>query len=151
MAQHLFEQVNEDIKNAMKAREKMVLEALRGVKKEFLEAKTAKGGDGTLSDEQAIKIIQKMVKQRKESAEIYQAQQRPELAEQELAEAEAISRYLPKQLTDKELTEKIEEIIASVGATSLADMGKVMGIATKQLAGKTDGKTISQKVKELLT
>lgn len=151
MAENLFEQVNQDIKEAMKAREKVALEALRGVKKEFLEAKTAKGGDGTLSDDQAVKIIQKMIKQRKESAEIYKNQDRAELAEKELAEAEVIGRYLPKQLTEAELETVLKEIITQVGASAPADMGKVMGVATKQLAGKAEGKAISQKVKELLS
>jgi len=146
----LFEKVNADIKAAMLARDKVRLEALRGVKKEFLEAKTAKGGDGTLSDDAAMKILVKMVKQRKESAEIYNTQNRPELAESELAEAAVIEEYLPKQLTDEELTAELQKIIAQVGATSAKEMGKVMGVASKALAGRAEGKAISAKVKELL-
>ena len=146
----LFEKVNADIKVAMLARDKVRLEALRGVKKEFLEAKTAKGGDGTLSDDAAMKILVKMVKQRKESAEIYTTQSRPELAQSELAEAAVIEEYLPKQLTEEELTAELQKIIAQVGATSAKEMGKVMGVASKALAGRADGKAISAKVKELL-
>ncbi|MBR5899582.1 MAG: GatB/YqeY domain-containing protein [Muribaculaceae bacterium] len=146
----LFEKVSADIKAAMLARDKVRLEALRGVKKEFLEAKTAKGGDGTLSDDAAMKILVKMVKQRKESAEIYNTQNRPELAENELAEAAVIEEYLPKQLTEEELTAELQKIIAQVGATSAKEMGKVMGVASKALAGRADGKAISAKVKELL-
>ncbi len=146
----LFEKVSADIKAAMLARDKVRLEALRGVKKEFLEAKTAKGGDGTLSDDAAMKILVKMVKQRKESAGIYTAQNRPELAENELAEASVIEEYLPKQLSDEELTAELQKIIAQTGATSAKEMGKVMGVASKALAGRADGKAISAKVKELL-
>ncbi|MCQ2225286.1 MAG: GatB/YqeY domain-containing protein [Paludibacteraceae bacterium] len=146
----LFDQISEDIKKAMLAREKVKLEALRGVKKEFLEAKTAKNAEGDLSDETAIKILQKMVKQRKDSAAIFTEQGRPELAEGELAEAAVIEAYLPKQMSDEELTAAIKEIIAEVGATSAKEMGKVMGVATKKLAGKTEGRLISEKVKSLL-
>jgi uncharacterized protein YqeY len=145
-----FERVSEDIKDAMRAKDKVRLEALRGVKKEFLEAKTAKGGDGALSDEVAIKILQKMVKQRKESAEIYKTQNRPDLAEPELAEAFVIEQYLPKQLSEAELESKLKDIISRVGATSSSDMGKVMGVATKELAGLAAGKAISDTVKKLL-
>ena len=147
---YLFEKVSADIKAAMLARDKVRLEALRGVKKEFLEAKTAKGGDGTLSDDAAMKILVKMVKQRKESAEIYNTQNRPELAANELAEAAVIEEYLPKQLSEEELTAELQKIIAQVGATSAKEMGKVMGVASKALAGRADGKAISAKVKELL-
>lgn len=146
----LFEKVSADIKAAMLARDKVRLEALRGVKKEFLEAKTAKGGDGTLSDDAAMKILVKMVKQRKESAEIYNTQNRPELAANEIAEAAVIEEYLPKQLSEEELTAELQKIIAQVGATSAKEMGKVMGVASKALAGRADGKAISAKVKELL-
>lgn len=146
----LFDKVSEDIKAAMMARDKVALEALRGMKKEFLEAKTAKGGDGNLADEVAVKILQKMVKQRKESAQIYTEQNRPELAENELAEVVVIERYLPVQMTDAELETAVAAIIAQVGATGPQDMGKVMGVASKQLAGKTEGKLISEKVKALL-
>lgn len=146
----LFDQISEDIKKAMLAKDRVALDALRGVKKEFLEAKTAKGGDGELHDEQAVRIIQKMIKQRKESAEMYNAANRPELAENEMAQVAVIEKYLPKQMSEEELVAVLKEIIKSVGAEGPKDMGKVMGVATKQLAGKAEGKLISQKVKELL-
>ena len=147
---NLFEQVSEGIKAAMLAKEKIRLQALRGIKKEFLEAKTAKGSDGELSDEAAVKILQKMVKQRKESAEIYATQGRPELAESELAEAAVIETYLPKQLSAAELEGIIAGIIQQTGAQGPKDMGKVMGAANKALAGKAEGKLISEVVKKLL-
>lgn len=147
---NLFDKVSGDIKTAMLARDKVRLEALRGIKKEFLEAKTAKGGDGELSDDAALKILAKMVKQRKESASIYTEQNREDLAGEELAQAIIIEEYLPKQLSEEELTAALKEIIARVGATSAKEMGKVMGTATKELAGKAEGKAISAKVRELL-
>ena len=147
---NLFDQVSNDIKSAILAKDKVRLEALRGIKKEFLEAKTAKGADGELTDDMAMKILAKMVKQRKESAQIYTEQNRPDLAEPELAEAAVIETYLPKQMTEEELTEALKAIIAQVGATTPQEMGKVMGVATKQLAGRADGRAISAKVKELL-
>lgn len=147
---NLFDKVSEDIKKAMLAREKVKLEALRGIKKEFLEAKTAKGAGGELSDDTAMKILVKMVKQRKESAKIYEENNRPELAENELAEAAVIEEYLPKQLSDEELTKELKDIITETGAEGPKYMGKVMGIATKKLAGRAEGKAISAKVKELL-
>ena len=147
---NLFDQVSNDIKSAMLAKDKVRLEALRGIKKEFLEAKTAKGADGELTDDMAMKILAKMVKQRKESAQIYTEQNRPDLAEPELAEAAVIETYLPKQMTEEELTEALKAIIAQIGATTPQEMGKVMGVATKQLAGRADGRAISAKVKELL-
>lgn len=147
---NLFDKVSGDIKTAMLARDKVRLEALRGIKKEFLEAKTAKGGDGELSDDAALKILAKMVKQRKESASIYTEQNREDLAGEELAQAAIIEEYLPKQLSEEELTAALKEIIARVGATSAKEMGKVMGTATKELAGKAEGKDISAKVRELL-
>lgn len=146
----LFDKVSEDIKDAMRAKDKVRLEALRGVKKEFLEAKTSKECDGVLTDEVAIKILQKMVKQRKESAEIYQTQNRADLAEPELEQASVIEGYLPKQLTQDELEAKLKEIIAKVGASAPSDMGKVMGVASKELAGLAAGKAISDTVKKLL-
>ena len=146
----LFDKISEDIKKAMLARDHVRLESLRGIKKEFLEAKTAKGSDGTLPDEKAIQILTKMVKQRKESAEIYTQQNRPELADTELAQAAVIEEYLPKQLTDEELTAAVKQIIEQVGATSMKEMGKVMGTASKLLAGKADGRVISEIVKKLL-
>jgi len=147
----LFDKVSGDIKTAMLARDKVALEALRGMKKEFLEAKTAKGSDGHLPEDVAVKIIQKMIKQRKESAQIYIEQNRPELAENELAEATVLEKYLPTQMTDAELELAVAAIIAQVGATGPQDMGKVMGVASKQLAGKTEGRLISDKVKALLS
>ena len=147
---NLFDTISGDIKAAMLARDKVRLETLRGVKKEFLEAKTAKGGDGELSDDAAMKILVKMHKQRKESAAIFSQQNRQDLAENELAEAAIIEEYLPKQMSEEELTSALKEIIAQTGTSSAKDMGKVMGVATKQLAGKAEGKAISAKVKELL-
>ena len=147
---NLFDQVSSDIKAAMLAKDKVRLETLRGIKKEFLEAKTAKGGNGELADDAATKILVKMVKQRKETAAIYTEQNCPELAQNELAEAAVIEEYLPKQMSEEELTEALKAIIAQVGASSAKDMGKVMGVASKQLAGKAEGRTISAKVKELL-
>ncbi len=146
----LYDKVSADIKTAMLARDKVALEALRGMKKEFLEAKTAKGSDGNLADDVAVKIIQKMLKQRKESAQIYSEQNRPELAQNELAEASVIEKYLPQQMSDAELESSIAAIISELGAAGPQDMGKVMGIASKQLAGKTEGRLISEKVKALL-
>lgn len=150
MEEKLFNQISADIKTAMLARDKVALEALRGIKKEFLEAKTAKGGDGILSDEQATKIIQRMVKQRKESARIYVEQNRRDLSEVELAEVAVLERYLPQQMSDAELEAAVEAIIAKVGASGPQDMGKVMGAATKQLAGKAEGRLINEKVKAIL-
>lgn len=147
---NLFDQVSEDIKKAMLAREKVRLEALRGAKKEFLEAKTAKGANGELSNENAVKIIVKMVKQRKESAKIYNDNNRPELAENELAEAAVLEEYLPKQLTEVELETEIKAIIAEVGASGPKEMGKVMGVASKKLAGRAEGRAISEMVKKCL-
>lgn len=147
----LFDSISNDIKAAMLAKDKIRLEALRGVKKEFLEAKTAKGAEGDLSDETAVKILQRMVKQRKDSAAIYIEQNRPELAEKELAEVVALEHYLPKQLTPEELEAALIEIIGQVGAVSAKDMGKVMGVATQSLAGKAEGRLISDTVKKLLS
>ncbi len=149
--ENLFDTVSADIKKAMLARDAVRLESLRGIKKEFLEAKTAKGSDGTLSDDRAIQILSKMVKQRRESAEIYTQQNRPELAEAELAQAAIIEEYMPKQLTPEELDAALREIIARVGATSPKEMGKVMGVASKELAGKAEGRAISAAVKALLS
>ncbi len=146
----LFDKISADIKSAMLAKDRVRLETLRGIKKEFLEAKTAPGADGVLTDDAAMKILVKMVKQRKESAEIYNSQNRSDLAGDELAQASVIEEYLPKQLSEDELTEELKGIIAKVGATSAKDMGKVMGVASKALAGRADGRAISAKVKELL-
>ncbi|WP_329903786.1 GatB/YqeY domain-containing protein [Porphyromonas pogonae] len=146
----LFEKISNDIKEAMLARDKVRLEALRGAKKEFLEAKTAKGSNGELEDEQAMKIIQKMIKQRKDSAEIYKTNGRPEMAETELAEASVLEGYLPKQLSKEELVPKIKELIERLGVTDPKMMGKVMGAASKELQGQAEGKLIADVVKELL-
>ena len=146
----LFDTISKDIQAAMLAKDKIRMETLRGAKKEFLEAKTAKGADGDLSDETAVKILQKMVKQRKDSAAIYTEQNRPELAEKELAEITVLENYLPKSLSPEELETAIRGIIAQVGATSMKDMGKVMSAATQALAGKAEGRLISEKVKQLL-
>lgn len=147
----LFDKISADIKSAMLAKDRVRLETLRGVKKEFLEAKTAPGSNGTLSDDAATKILVKMVKQRKESADIYSSQNRPELAADELAQAAIIEEYLPRQLSEEELTTELKAMIARVGATTAKDMGKVMGIASKELAGRAEGRAISAKVKELLS
>lgn len=146
----LYSQIDADIKAAMLAKDRTKLQALRGIKKEFIEGKTAPGANGELTEEAALKILTKMAKQRRESARIYQEQNRPELAETELAECEVIEAYLPKALSDEELTEALTAIIAQVGASSPAEMGKVMGVATKTLAGRADGRAISAKVRELL-
>lgn len=147
---NLFDKVSADIKTAMLAREKVRLEALRGIKKEFLEAKTAPGAGGELSDETAMKILVKMAKQRRESARIYHENNRPELAETELAEAAVIEEYLPKALSPEELEAEVRAIIAAVGAQGPKDMGRVMGVATKQLAGRADGKAVSTLVRNIL-
>ena len=146
----LFEQISEDIKAAMKARDKVALETLRNVKKVFLEAKTAPGANDTLTDEDALKLMQKLVKQGKDAAQIYVGQNRQDLADEELAQVAVIERYLPKMLSSEELEAAIKQIIEAVGATSMKDMGKVMGTATKQLAGKAEGRAINEMVKKLL-
>ena len=146
----LFDVISNDIKEAMKAKDKVKLETLRNVKKFFLEAKTAPGANDTLTDDAALKIMQKLVKQGKDSAAIYQGQNRADLAEAELAQVAVLEAYLPKQMSNEELEAALKEIIAEVSAAGPQDMGKVMGVATKKLAGKAEGRTISAKVKELL-
>ena len=146
----LFDKVSEDIKNAMKARDKVALETLRNIKKVFLEAKTAPGANDTLSDADALKLIQKLAKQGKDAAAIYVGQGRQDLADEELAQVRVMEAYLPKQMTPEELEAALRTIIAEVGATGSKDMGKVMGTATKRLAGLAEGRAISAKVKELL-
>ena len=146
----LFERVSEDIKNAMKAKDKVALETLRNVKKFFLEAKTAPGANDTLTDADALKIMQKLVKQGKDSAAIYVQQGRQDLADVELAQVAVIEKYLPTQMSAEELEVELKAIIAQVGATGPKDMGKVMGIASKALAGKAEGRMISEVVKKLL-
>ena len=147
----LFDTISSDIKAAMLAREKVRLEALRGIKKEFLEAKSAPGAAGELSDDAAMKILVKMAKQRRESARIYTEQNRPDLAESELAELAVIEAYLPKALTAEELDAELRRIVAETGAQGPADMGRVMGVATKALAGRADGRAISAAVKSILS
>jgi uncharacterized protein YqeY len=147
----LFNQINNDIKSAMLAKEKEKLEALRSIKAAFLVANTEKGASGELTDDAAIKIIQKLVKQRKDSAELYKTNNRPELCDKEMAEAAVIEQYLPAQLSDTEIESAVKAIVNQVGAQGPQDMGKVMGMASKQMAGKADGKAIAQKVKEILS
>jgi uncharacterized protein YqeY len=147
----LFEQVSEGIMAAMKAREKEKLEALRNLKKVMIEARTSKGAGSELSDEESLKIIQKLVKQGKESADIYQKQNRNDLYEEEMAQVKVLETFLPEQISDDKLTAIITGIIQQTGATSIKDMGKVIGIASKELAGKADGREIAAKVKEMLS
>ena len=146
----LFERISEDIKNAMKAKDRVALETLRNIKKVFLEAKTAPGANDTLTDDAATKIIAKLVKQGRDAADIYVQQGRQDLADAELAQVKVMETYLPKQLSEEELEAELKAIIAQVGAAGPKDMGKVMGVASKQLAGKAEGRVISAKVKQLL-
>ena len=146
----LEEKIQQDIKAAMLAKERDKLESLRAIKAAILLAKTADGSE-SVADDALVKIIQKLVKQRKETAVIYKEQNRPELAEKELMEASYMEVYLPKQLSEEELTAEIKKIIAEVGATSAKEMGKVMGVASQALAGKADGRAISTIVKSLLS
>jgi len=143
--------ISEEIKKAMLAKDKVRLEALRGIKKELLEARTAKGAPEEITDEATVAIMQKMVKQRKESAEIYASQNRSDLAEPELEQIKVIQQFLPAQLTDEELTAIIQEIITETGAASVKEMGKVMAVATKRLAGSAEGRVVSEKVRQLLS
>ncbi|MCI6235325.1 MAG: GatB/YqeY domain-containing protein [Prevotella sp.] len=147
----LFETISNDIKAAMKARDKVRLETLRNIKKVFLEAKTAPGANDTLSDADAMKILQKLAKQGKESAATYTAAGRSDLAEGEVAQVRVIEEYLPKPLSSEELEAAIKAVISETGAESMKDMGKVMGVASKQLAGKAEGKAISDIVRRLLS
>lgn len=148
---NLFDQISSDIMNAMKAREKEKLEALRGIKKVMLEAKSAEGGSGELSDADSLKIIQKLAKQGTDSATIYKQQGRDDLYEHEMFQVRVFETYLPQKMSDEELTRAVQAIIAESGATSIKEMGKVMGMASKKLAGLADGKDISDKVKGLLS
>ena len=147
----LENKINEDIKKAMLAREKEKLEALRAVKTALLVAKTEKGAGETMTEDTEIKILQRLVKQRKESATVFKDQNREELAQKELYEADVIEEYLPEQMSEEEITSIIGKIIEETGAKSMADMGKVMGIASKQLAGKAEGKLIADTVKSILS
>ena len=147
----IFDQINNDIKEAMKAREKEKLEALRGIKKVMLEARTAKGAGTELSDDEVLKIISKLAKQGNDSAVIYKEQGRTDLYEQEMQQVKIFEAYLPAKMSDEELTAAIAVIISETGASSMKDMGRVMGIASKKLAGQADGKDIAVKVKLMLT
>ena len=146
----LFEKISDDIKEAMKARDKVRLETLRNIKKVFLEAKTAPGANDILEDADAMKILAKLAKQGKDAAQIFIDQNRQDLADGELAQVKVIEEYLPKPLTEAEIEAAVKEIIASTGAAGMKDMGKVMGAASKQMAGKAEGRTISAIVKKLL-
>lgn len=146
----LFDQVSKDIIAAMKAKDKVRLEALRNIKKVFIEAKTAPGANDTLEDAAALKILQKLAKQGHDSADLYNSQNRPDLAEEELSQVRVIEAYLPQPMSAEEIEAAVKEIIAQTGAQSIKEMGKVMGVASKQLAGKADGKAISEAVKKLL-
>jgi uncharacterized protein len=147
----LEQKIMADLKTAMLARDEKSLRGLRAIKAAILLAKTSEGAGGELKEDDEIKLLQKLVKQRKDSLEIYQQQKRTDLAQKEQEEIEVIEKFLPKQLSAEELQLEIKKIIAETGATSSADMGKVMGTATKKLSGKADGKTISATVKELLS
>lgn len=147
---NLFDQISNDIKEAMKAREKEKLEALRGIKKVMLEAKSAAGATGELTDQDCLKIISKLAKQGNDSAAIYKEQGRDDLYEQEIFQVKVFEAYLPVKMSDADLTSAIQAIITETGATGIKEMGKVMGIASKKLAGLADGKDISDKVKALL-
>lgn len=146
----LFDQISEDIKQAMKARDKVRLETLRNIKKVFLEAKTAPGANDQLPDDKALKLLQKLAKQGRESAETFKKANRDDLAEGELAQVSVIEGYLPKPLSEVEIEQKVKEIIVQTGAQSMKDMGRVMGLASKQMAGRADGGAISAIVKRLL-
>ena len=147
----LFDQVSKDIVAAMKAKDKVRLEALRNIKKVFIEAKTAPGANDTLDNAVALKILQKLAKQGNDSAALYKSQNRADLAEAELAQVAVIESYLPKPLSLEEIETAVKDIISQTGATSIKDIGKVMGASNKQLAGRADGKTISDIVKKLLS
>ncbi len=147
---NLSDQINNDIKAAMKAREKGKLEALRSIKKEMIEARAAKGANAELSDEESLKIIQKLAKQGKDSAAIYKEQGRDDLYQHEMEQVKVFEAFLPEKLSDEELTSAVRSIIKRTASSSMKDMGKVMGVATKELAGKADGKDIAAKVKAML-
>lgn len=146
----LEQQIMAQMKEAMKAKDEATLRGLRAIKAEIIKAKTEPGAGGEISAEKELSLLQKMVKQRKDSLEIYQQQNRTDLAQKEEEEIQVIEKFLPKQLSPEELRAELQQIITQTGASSPADMGKVMGAATKQLAGRADGKSISAAVKELL-
>ena len=148
---NLEQKVMAEMKDAMKSKDEASLRGLRAIKAEIIKAKTEPGANGELSEDTENKMLQKMMKQRKDSLEIYRTQKRDDLAKKEEEEIAIIEKFLPKQMNEAELKEALKKIIDEVGASSPADMGKVMGIATKQLAGKADGKAISATVKELLS
>jgi len=143
--------INEDLKKAMLAREKEKLEAIRAIKAAFILARTDKGAGSVLEEVEEVKILQKLIKQRKESAIIYKEQNRPELCEKELFEASVIEKYLPAQMSEQEIIAVVKKIIAENGVSGMKDMGKVIGLTAKELAGKADGKMISGVVKQLLS
>ncbi len=147
---NIFDQISEDIKAAMKARDKVRLDTLRNIKKVFLEAKTAPGANDTLEDADALKIIQKLAKQGRETAQTYVANNRQDLADGELEQVAVLEEYLPKALSEAEIEAEVRKIIAETGASSMKDMGRVMGAASKQMAGRADGRLISEIVKRLL-
>ncbi len=147
----LFEQINADIISAMKAKEKEKLAALRAIKAQLLLIKTSGSGNDKISKEDEVSLLQRMVKQRKDAAEIYKTQDRDDLYQTEMLEVSFIQPYLPEQMSDEELSNAVKAIIEKTGASSMKDMGKVMGMASKELAGKTEGKLIAAKVKELLS
>jgi len=147
----LENQINEDIKVAMRAKDKKTLEALRAVKSAILLAKTDKGSEGEMAEDTGMKILQKLVKQRKDSADLYTSQNRADLAEDEIFQLAVIEKYLPAQMGEDEIKKAVAEIIAETGASSMKDMGKVMGMASKKLAGKADNKLISNIVRQSLS
>jgi len=147
----LTEKIAGDLTTAMKSKDKVALEAIRAAKTAFLMAKSDKGANSVLTSDEELKIIQRLVKQRRESAAIYKENNRNDLYEKEVAEAEILEKYLPAKMSQEELIKVLKDIIARVGAKSPADMGKVMGVAMKELGGKADGKEISASVKELLS
>ncbi len=147
----LTEQITQEIKVAMKAKDKVALEALRGIKKELIEANTAKGAADEVGEDEGLKILQKMVKQRKDAASIFKEQGRQDLVDKEMAEIEVISKFLPEQITGDELENLVQSIVEKSGAQSMKEMGKVMGMASKELGGKADGKEIADLVKKILS
>jgi uncharacterized protein len=148
---NLEQDVMAEMKEAMKSKNEAALRGLRAIKSEIIKAKTEPGANGELTDDTAVKMLQKMLKQRKDSLEIFRTQNREDLAKKEEEEIAVIEKFMPAQMSEADLKEILKSIIAQVGASSPADMGKVMGVATKQLAGKADGKSISTTVKELLS
>ncbi|GAA6529396.1 MAG: GatB/YqeY domain-containing protein [Prevotella sp.] len=146
----LFDQISLDIQKAMKAKDKVRLETLRNIKKEFLEAKTAPGSDGTLSDAKGLKIIQKLVKQGKDDAQLFQDHNRQSLADESMTQVKVMEEYLPKQMSESAIEEKVKEIMTRLGASSMKDMGKVMKEANQEMAGQAEGRVISGIVRKLL-